>query len=116
MSAVEKTSENGSDVPNGKLSLQLAGKSSAPAKGKGKGKGKAKRKAAEAAEEEEEADEGDDGEQAESSSGKKRRGRTRPAPFTVDGKKRYPCGHPGCNKTFSTSGHAARHSRIHAGE
>ncbi|KDN36783.1 hypothetical protein K437DRAFT_229541 [Tilletiaria anomala UBC 951] len=43
-------------------------------------------------------------------------GLSRPAPYTAeDGKKRYPCGHPGCNKTFSTSGHAARHSRIHAG-
>ncbi|PWN52832.1 hypothetical protein IE53DRAFT_304731, partial [Violaceomyces palustris] len=25
----------------------------------------------------------------------------------------YPCQHPGCDKTFSTSGHAARHNRIH---
>ncbi|CAD6887684.1 unnamed protein product [Tilletia caries] len=32
-----------------------------------------------------------------------------------DGKKRYPCSFPGCDKTFSTSGHAARHSRIHTG-
>jgi hypothetical protein len=30
-------------------------------------------------------------------------------------KKRYPCTHPGCDKTFSTSGHAARHNRIHTG-
>lgn len=30
-------------------------------------------------------------------------------------KKRYPCTHPGCEKTFSTSGHAARHNRIHTG-
>ncbi len=48
---------------------------------------------------------------------KKRKNRTRPAPFVGDdGRKRYPCGHPGCDKTFSTSGHAARHNRIHAGE
>jgi len=33
-----------------------------------------------------------------------------------DGKKRYPCSYPGCDKTFSTSGHAARHSRIHTGQ
>ncbi|PWN19211.1 the first and second Zf-C2h2 domains from Krueppel-like factor 10, partial [Microstroma glucosiphilum] len=31
-------------------------------------------------------------------------------------KKRYPCTHPGCDKTFSTSGHAARHNRIHTGQ
>ena len=48
---------------------------------------------------------------------KKKDKRTRPSPFIDDeGKKRFPCGHPDCNKTFSTSGHAARHSRIHAGE
>ncbi|KAN0061111.1 transcriptional repressor [Thecaphora frezii] len=35
--------------------------------------------------------------------------------ITVGGKKRYPCQHPGCDKTFSTSGHAARHNRIHTG-
>lgn len=34
----------------------------------------------------------------------------------IGGKKRYPCSHPGCGKTFSTSGHAARHIRIHTGE
>lgn len=32
------------------------------------------------------------------------------------GKRRYPCSHAGCDKTFSTSGHAARHNRIHTGE
>lgn len=38
-------------------------------------------------------------------------------PITLpDGKKRYPCQHPGCDKTFSTSGHSARHNRIHTGE
>lgn len=36
-------------------------------------------------------------------------------PQIIDGKKRYPCTHPGCGKTFSTSGHAARHNRIHTG-
>ena len=34
----------------------------------------------------------------------------------VSGKRRYPCSHSGCDKTFSTSGHAARHNRIHTGE
>ncbi|PWN35863.1 uncharacterized protein FA14DRAFT_122681, partial [Meira miltonrushii] len=33
----------------------------------------------------------------------------------IGGKKRYPCSYPGCDKTFSTSGHAARHNRIHTG-
>lgn len=36
--------------------------------------------------------------------------------ITVGGKKRYRCQHPGCDKTFSTSGHAARHNRIHTGQ
>lgn len=40
----------------------------------------------------------------------------RPKPSVVHGKKRYPCSHPGCDKTFSTSGHAARHNRIHTGQ
>lgn len=39
---------------------------------------------------------------------------TRPGPVMVGGKKRYPCGV--CDMTFSTSGHAARHSRIHRGK
>lgn len=32
------------------------------------------------------------------------------------GRSRYPCLHAGCGKTFSTSGHRARHHRIHTGE
>lgn len=36
--------------------------------------------------------------------------------INVGGKKRYPCPFPGCDKTFSTSGHSSRHSRIHTGE
>ena len=36
--------------------------------------------------------------------------------ISVGGKKRYPCPFPGCDKTFSTSGHSSRHSRIHTGE
>ena len=36
--------------------------------------------------------------------------------INVDGKRRYPCPFPGCDKTFSTSGHSSRHSRIHTGE
>lgn len=31
-------------------------------------------------------------------------------------RKRYPCNHHGCGKNFSTSGHAARHARIHTGD
>ncbi|WFC98770.1 hypothetical protein MYAM1_001502 [Malassezia yamatoensis] len=34
----------------------------------------------------------------------------------IDGKKRYLCPFAGCDKTFSTSGHSSRHSRIHTGE
>lgn len=41
------------------------------------------------------------------------RASNRPEPVLIDGKKRYPCGI--CTLTFSTSGHAARHSRIHRG-
>lgn len=32
----------------------------------------------------------------------------------VDSHGRYVCRHPGCDKTFSTSGHARRHSHVHS--
>lgn len=37
--------------------------------------------------------------------------RPRVAPVLVEGKKRHPCGWPGCTLTFSTTGHAGRHWR-----
>lgn len=43
-------------------------------------------------------------------------GRESRGSINVGGKKRYPCPFPGCEKTFSTSGHSSRHSRIHTGE
>ena len=49
---------------------------------------------------------------------KKRRYSTKEPRFSinVDGKRRYPCLFPDCDKTFSTSGHLSRHNRIHTGE
>ena len=49
---------------------------------------------------------------------KKRRYSTKEPRYSinVDGKRRYPCLFPDCEKTFSTSGHLSRHNRIHTGE
>ncbi|KAI9317748.1 hypothetical protein BX666DRAFT_2112129 [Dichotomocladium elegans] len=34
----------------------------------------------------------------------------------LSGRRKYHCNEPGCKKSFTTSGHLARHNRIHTGE